>query len=1039
MAGKPTYEELQQKIREFELEAERHKAVDRTLDQQAQILSSIKDTIVIITPEMKTIYANQTAKDLFGDRPEMFTEPCYRFFKNRDTVCENCPVLKAIQDEKPNKAIMKSYDKNGQEMWRFNTAFPFYDRDGQVIAGIEMVTDYTPQKRAEIAVQASEERYRALFENMKDGVAIYEAKNEGEDFTFIDFNKAGERINNIRKEALIGKGVLEVFPAVKDFGLFDVFNRVWKTGKPEHHPISIYKDERIAGWRDNFVYKLASGEIVAIYSDETDRKRSEEALRESEEIFQQAFEGANDGICLVDTEGNLTKVNKRMSEIFGYSKEELESMTVNDIAHPEDVNISPEFIKRSIAKEVENSVFEKRYIHKQGRILWGQVSSSIVRDSKGDPLYFISHVQDITQRKRAEEALRESEKRFRHLFERAPLGYQSLDAEGCFLDVNQAWLDLLGYSRDQVIGSWFGDFLAPMEIDAFKERFRYFIATGEVHADVQMVQRSGSTILVHIDGSIGRDERGEFRQTHCILHDITARKRAEEELRASEDKYRSHFENVSDLIYSIDPELKVRTVSPSVEKILGYRPDEVIGLPFQELNILAPEYLTSAFFDVKSVLAGEKITFSVYEFIAKDGSRKIGEVSGSPLIKQGEIIGVISVARDITEKRKLEDRLQEASKMEAIATLAGGIAHQFNNALSSITGHTGLLEIEYPEDEKIMDYAKAMKQSAHRMAHLTSQLLAYARGGKYNPQTISLSNFVEGALPIIQHILDPDIRLETDLPQDVMNVEVDRTQMQMVLSAIVANASEAMEAPGRIRISTRNMDLDKEFIKDQPDFKPGPYVCLSIEDDGKGMDEETRKRIFEPFFTTHFIGRGLGMSAAYGIVTNHDGSMSVDSEPGKGTTVSIYLPALETREEVEEELKERIVSAPLIDLPAGEGTVLVIEDEEPLVKMFRKILERLGYRVLLARTGEEAVEMAKTFDGRIDLALLDIKLPDMSGNQIYPLIMEARPNLKVVVCSGYSIDGPAQEILDAGAQAFIQKPFFISTLAEKLKEVLGGK
>jgi len=290
-------------------------------------------------------------------------------------------------------------------------------------------------------------------------------------------------------------------------------------------------------------------------------------------------------------------------------------------------------------------------------------------------------------------------------------------------------------------------------------------------------------------------------------------------------------------------------------------------------------------------------------------------------------------------------------------------------------------------------------------------------------------------IPLIEHTLNPDVRVETDLPPDVFAVKADPNQMQMGLSAIVANSNEAIEPPGRIRISLRNIDLDQGSIEDHPGLKPGPHVCLSIEDDGKGMDEETRERIFEPFFTTHFMGRGLGMASVYGMISNHDGSISVDSEPGKGTVVKIYLPALEAKEAVE----ERIVSAPAIDLPTGEGTVLVIEDEEPLLKMNRQILERFGYRVLEARNGKEAVELAKTFDGQIDLALLDIKLPDMSGNQIYPLIMEARPNLKVVVCSGYSIDGPAREILGAGAQAFIQKPFLISTLAEKLKEVLGGK
>ena len=245
-------------------------------------------------------------------------------------------------------------------------------------------------------------------------------------------------------------------------------------------------------------------------------------------------------------------------------------------------------------------------------------------------------------------------------------------------------------------------------------------------------------------------------------------------------------------------------------------------------------------------------------------------------------------------KRKI--KRQQVQKIETITTLAGGIAHKFNNALSPVITHADLLCFEYPEDEKITEYTKAIKQSAHHMAHLTKQLLAYARGGKHFPLSMSLSSFVEGSIPIIQHILDPDIRLETDLPSDVMNAEVDGSQMQMVLSAIATNSKEAIEGSGHVTLSIKNTDLDQRFIEDHPGLKPGPYVCISIEDDGKGMDEETRERIFDPFFTTHFIGRGLGMAAVYGIVKNHNGSMSVDSEPEKGTVVRIYLPAIEAQE-----------------------------------------------------------------------------------------------------------------------------------------------
>ena len=222
--------------------------------------------------------------------------------------------------------------------------------------------------------------------------------------------------------------------------------------------------------------------------------------------------------------------------------------------------------------------------------------------------------------------------------------------------------------------------------------------------------------------------------------------------------------------------------------------------------------------------------------------------------------------------------------------------------------------------------------------------------------------------------------------------------------------------------------VDEDFAKQRPGLKPGYYVCVTIEDDGKGMDKETRAGIFEPFFTTKFQGRGMGMAAVYGIVRNHDGWIYVESELGKGTTVQIYLPAIEI--EVEKPIKAKA------EVVTGSGTILMIEDEDVVIEVTQAMLEMLGYLVMVAKTGKDAIHIAETFDGQIDLALLDIKLPDMEGGKVYPLIMEARPNLKVIVFSGYSIDGPARKILDAGAQDFIQKPFSIATLSEKLKEVL---
>jgi two-component system, cell cycle sensor histidine kinase and response regulator CckA len=384
--------------------------------------------------------------------------------------------------------------------------------------------------------------------------------------------------------------------------------------------------------------------------------------------------------------------------------------------------------------------------------------------------------------------------------------------------------------------------------------------------------------------------------------------------------------------------------------------------------------------------------------------------------------------QDITGRKHLEAQIQEARKMDSLGTLAGGIAHQFNNALTAITGNIGLMEMDLSGDRDFSGNIKDMKASAHRMVHLTKQLLAYARGGRYHLQIVPIRNFLENTLSLVEHTLKASVHLETDLPLDLMQVKADLTQMQLVISAIVANANEAIEKDGRIRISARNVELHKVSCKGS--MKPGPYVQITVRDDGKGMDEETRNRIFEPFFTTHFIGRGLGMAAVYGIMSNHAGSIRVESQPGQGTHVHMFLPTIGETESAARDIP------PKMTVGQGKGTVLIVEDEPDVMEVTREALKRIGYTVIEAATGREAVQKALSFAGTIDVALLDIKLPDMGGAQVYPLLMEARPELKVLVFSGYAQDGPAQEILDAGADGFVQKPFSIARLSEMLKEVL---
>ena len=395
--------------------------------------------------------------------------------------------------------------------------------------------------------------------------------------------------------------------------------------------------------------------------------------------------------------------------------------------------------------------------------------------------------------------------------------------------------------------------------------------------------------------------------------------------------------------------------------------------------------------------------------------------------------GYLVQIQDITRRKQAEEEKKEiqVQRMESIFTLAGGIAHDFNNALSGITGNIELLKMDLPNMANIDRYVAAMSSAAQRMVHLTDQLLAYARGGKYLSTNISLSEFVEETLPMIQHKIAPAICVKTNLASDISNVEADMTQMHMAFSAVVINAAEAVEGQGQIIIRTSNKEIDEGIAKYNPGLKPGRYSCLTVQDDGKGMDAETKRKIFEPFFTRKFQGRGLGMAAVYGIVKNHGGWISVESQLGKGTVVRIYLPAVEA--------KPKETKKPKAELARGTGTILIVEDEEQVMDVTRTILKRLGYHVLTARTGMEGVNVGRSYDGDIDLAIIDIYLPDMRGDVIYKLLMKARNNLKVIICSAYAFDDPAQKILNAGAQAFIQKPFRLATLSEEVKNVLEGE
>jgi two-component system, cell cycle sensor histidine kinase and response regulator CckA len=510
-----------------------------------------------------------------------------------------------------------------------------------------------------------------------------------------------------------------------------------------------------------------------------------------------------------------------------------------------------------------------------------------------------------------------------------------------------------------------------------------------------------------------------------LLKEISERKMTEEALRESEEKYRLVVENASDAIL-IAQEQNIKFVNSMMEIISGYTKDELIKMPFAE--IIHPDDRDMVMEKQIKRIRGENVR-NTYSFMIMTKSGEIipVELSGVLVMWQGRP-ATLNFLRDISQQKKIEEQLQHAQKMEAIGTLAGGVAHDFNNLLMGILGYTSLIllhtEKAHPHYEKL----KRIEQQVESGAELTKQLLGFARGGKYEVKATDLNALVKQSSDLFGRT-KKEIAIHRKLQPDLYRVEVDRGQIEQVLLNLYVNAWHAMPSGGDLYLETKNIPLDEKFGA-LYDMRPGSYVRLAVTDTGVGMDEVTQKRIFEPFFTTKELGRGagLGLASAYGIIRNHGGIINVYSEKGHGTIFTIYLPASEKDIIAEEKQAEKMLT--------GGETILLVDDEEINTDAVGGLLETLGYTVLIAKNGQDALKLYKKDQKNIHLVILDMIMPGMSGSETFERLAEINPDVKVILSSGYSINGQASKILERGCKGFIQKPFHINEISLKIREVL---
>jgi two-component system cell cycle sensor histidine kinase/response regulator CckA len=525
-----------------------------------------------------------------------------------------------------------------------------------------------------------------------------------------------------------------------------------------------------------------------------------------------------------------------------------------------------------------------------------------------------------------------------------------------------------------------------------------------------------------------------FEMSHLLMtvEQAVRKQRLAQALLDSDERYRFVTENIADAVFLLELDGRIALGNHRAETITGYAQAELIGRAF--FSLLPEAGAREARARLSDVRAGVKVSpFFEVELIQKDGARVLLEVHVTSVLKDGQPVARLGVARDITERRYLEDQLRQAQKMEGIGRLAAGVAHDFNNLLTAIGGRCYLVLNALTSENPIRREIEIIQDAAERAAKLTHQLLAFSRKQILDPCVLDLNATVTGIEPLLRRMIREDIEIATALDSAAGRVKADAGQIEQVLLNLAVNASDAMPNGGWLTLATGNVTLDEAYARTHAEVEPGPYVMLSVSDTGHGMTAEVQAHIFEPFFTTKEVGKGtgLGLATAYGIAKQSGGHITVHSEPGHGAAFKLYLPRVEEAPGTAEPARPTEITR------RGSETVLLVEDDEPLRTLAREILSIQGYTVLDATSPSEALRLADVHPGPIHLLVTDVVMPQMNGRQVADHLLAARPGLKVLFMSGYTDAAIVEHgVLEPGTH-FLQKPFTPDGLSRKVREALG--
>ncbi|HQB31377.1 MAG TPA: PAS domain S-box protein [Syntrophales bacterium] len=913
--------------------------------------------------------------------------------------------------------------------------------------------------KAEEALRDSRQQLFDIIDFLPDATLVIDREGR-----VMAWNRAIERMTGVRSEEVIGKGNYEYSipfygvrrPILIDAalcpddvaeGMYTLFRRqgdvLFGESYVQPHP----QEETLYLSATASVLRDSQGNVVGAIEcirDETERKKAAETLRESEELYTKLVATLPDVVLRTDLGGKILFVNDIAFQTSGSDREEFEGGNIFEFIDPEARHEAVE----NAALMLQRPLGPREYpvVMRDGRRLLFEVNGDILRDDRGSPYGRVYVCRDVTERKKAEEALLESRNRLADIIDFLPEATLAVDREGKVIFWNRAIEEMTGCPASSMVGR--GDYgyalpfygeRRPILIDFVLSR------NGDVEKDYGFIEREGETL--YTEKAVPRvrgqsrilwgkanplyDTRGNLVGAIESIRDMTERRNMEEELRAAEVKYRSIFENAIEGICQSTMDGRLVTVNAALARMTGYDSPEDMIASVENLgkNLYIREEDRLNFIEIMA-REGMVSGFEV-EMKRKDG-KTIWVIENSHLVRdrEGNILYLEGTVEDVTMRKRLESQLLQAQKMEAIGTLAGGIAHDFNNLLMGILGHASLMSMQMEASNPHGERVKGIEDLVRSGANLTRQLLGFARGGRYEMKTIDLNEVLEKTTAMFMRT-KKEISVHWKFGEGLWSVEADRGQIEQVLMNLFVNAWQAMPAGGDLYLTTMNVMLDEEKVRPYA-LAPGRYVKVSVTDTGVGMDGKTMERIFDPFFTTKEMGRGtgLGLSIVYGIIRGHRGIVEVSSEKGQGTTFEFHIPASE-----KPVLRQTGAGT---EMPRGTETVLVVDDEASVARITKELLELLGYSVVTAESGAEAVECCQAPGEGVRLVILDMIMPGMSGEETFEQLKEIRPDLPVVLSSGYSLDGQAARIMEKGCRSFLQKPFLIKDLARTVRAALDG-